>query len=50
MNIIIQKNGKKQARISLYHYRLEEKKNKKVKQPNEVKMKNKVHKRVKINC
>lgn len=52
MSIIIQNNEKKQARISLYHYRLEENGIKKVKQPKEVKMKNKIHKKgfSKINC
>lgn len=38
MSIIIENNEKKQARISLYHYRLEENWIKKVKQP-KVKMK-----------
>ena len=39
MSIIIQNNEKKQARINLYHYRLEENRIKKVK------MKNKIHKK-----
>jgi len=49
MSIIIQNNEKKkkkkkkQARINLYHYRLEENRIKKVKL--KVKMKNKIHKK-----
>jgi len=51
MSIIIQNNEKKQARINLYHYRLEEKQNKKSKTTKSKNEKQKYIKRVffKIN-